>query len=471
MFKFSKKQPTILVVGDLMVDHYIWGESTRISPEAPVQVVDVRNESNRLGGACNVANNLVAMGAKVDLCGVVGSDAMGEWLVSRLNELMIGIQQIVVDSMRPTTQKTRVILSNQQILRVDRENKQELIKDLQEKIYESIEENIHKYSAIILSDYNKGVLTKDITQKIIGLARSENIPILCDPKGVDYTKYKGATLLTPNKKEAQEATHIQIVDSKSLELAAQKMKKDCSLSFSLITLSEDGIGILDQNDKILKIPTVAKEVFDVTGAGDTVIASLAFCLAQSIDIYNACKFANAAAAVVVSKVGSAVASMDEILLFLNSKNPHQNQKIITLEALLDFLKNQNQKIIFTNGCFDILHRGHIQYLQEAKELGDILIVGLNTDASVKRLKGEMRPINSQDDRAFVLAGLESVDFVVLFDEDTPLNLIQAIQPDILVKGADYKDKEVVGSEFAGQTILIDFVEGKSTSLIIEKIKG
>lgn len=471
MFDFSRKQPVILVIGDLMVDHYVWGESTRISPEAPVQVVDVKNENNRLGGACNVANNLIAMGARVDLCGAIGSDFMGDWLVSRLNELMIGIEHIIIDSTRPTTQKTRVILSNQQILRVDREVKQDLAIELQEKIYENIEKNIHKYDAVILSDYNKGVLTKNLAQKVIHLARSENLPILCDPKGRDYTKYKGATLLTPNKKEAQEATQIKITDTRSLELVARKMKKDCELLISLITLSEDGIGILDKNNEILIIPTIAKEVFDVTGAGDTVIAALAFCLAQGMDIYNACRFANAAAAVVVSKVGSAVASLDEILIFLNSKSLHQNQKIITLEALLHFLRDRKQKIIFTNGCFDILHRGHIQYLQEAKELGDLLIVGLNTDASVKRLKGEERPINSQDDRAFVLAGLESVDFVVLFDEDTPYDLIKAIKPDILVKGADYKGKEVVGSEFARQTVLIDFVEGRSTSLIVEKIKG
>lgn len=467
---YFNKQPKILVIGDLMVDHYIWGESTRISPEAPVQVVDVKNENNRLGGACNVANNLVSLGAKVDLCGLIGQDSMGEWMVAQLDSLQIGIQLVLVDATRPTTQKSRIILSNQQILRIDRESKQEISQDLEEKIYAILEEKISSYDAIIASDYNKGVLTKALLQRIINLANSENKPILCDPKGMDYSKYKGATLLTPNKKEAQEATQIKIIDKKTLELAAQKMQKDCDLKVSLITLSEDGIGILDSDDKILQIPTIALEVFDVTGAGDTVIASLAFCLAQGIGIYDACRFANAAAAVVVGKVGSAVAGKEEILAFLNIKEK-QNKKIIDLEVLRGLLKDTHQKIVFTNGCFDILHRGHIQYLQEAKKLGDILIVGLNSDDSIKRLKGKDRPINMQDDRAFVLAGLECVDFVVLFDEDTPYDLIKALKPDVLVKGGDYKDKVVVGSEFAKQTLLIDFVEGKSTSLIINKIRG
>ncbi len=467
MLDFSNPHPRILVLGDLMVDHYIWGDSNRISPEAPVQVVDVKTESNRLGGACNVANNLRSLGAIVDLCGVIGKDFMGEWLQEELRACNITATLIHTDSSRPTIQKTRVVLGNQQVLRVDREEKKPISDALQEQILKSLRDQITHYDALILSDYNKGFLTSRLTQEIIALAKMHQLPILCDPKGVDYHKYKGATLLTPNKKEAQQATGIQIEDLKTLELAAKKMQEECQLDFALITLSEDGIGVLDAHQKILCVPTIAKEVFDVTGAGDTVIASLAFCLAQHIDIYDACRFANAAAAVVVGKVGSAVASLDEIRALVNFKE----SKIVTLDSLLGILRYQNKKVVFTNGCFDILHKGHLSYLQEAKALGDLLVVGLNTDRSVRALKGEERPINSQEDRAFMLSGFSCVDFVVLFDEDTPYELIRAIGPDILVKGADYEGKKVVGSEFAKQTLLLDFVEGKSTSAIIKKIKG
>ncbi|MCE3037967.1 D-glycero-beta-D-manno-heptose-7-phosphate kinase [Helicobacter anatolicus] len=467
---FTKKTPRILVIGDLMVDHYIWGESTRISPEAPVQVIDVKSENNRLGGACNVANNLASLGANVDICGVVGQDSMGDWLVKALDGIGVDIQHVIRDTSRPTTQKSRFLLGNQQVLRVDREIKNDISKALQEKIFFDLECRICDYDAIVLSDYNKGVLSKELIQKFISLAKSENKPILCDPKGRDFTKYKGATLLTPNKKEAQIASDIEIVDQKTLQECAKKIKQECNLTVSLITLSEDGIGILDKNDEICIVPTSAREVFDVTGAGDTVIAALAFCLAQKIDIYEACKFANAAAAVVVSKVGSATANLTEIEKILNPI-VESKTKVISLNVLMEILHHQRKKVVFTNGCFDILHRGHVQYLEQARALGDLLVVGLNTDASVKRLKGEGRPINSQEDRALVLSGLESVDYIVYFDEDTPYHLIERIQPDFLVKGADYKDKEIVGSEFAKEVVLMDYVENRSTTNLIKKIRG
>lgn len=470
MLEFGARSPKILVVGDLMIDHYIWGDSTRISPEAPVQVVDVRSENNRLGGACNVANNLVSLGASVEIFGVVGQDSRGEWLLGALEQLGIKTTQIHKDVLRPTTQKTRVILSHQQILRIDREEKAPIAERVRAEFLSTLQKNIGEYDAVILSDYDKGVLGREFTQSIISLARNAKKPVLCDPKGEDYSKYSGATLLTPNKKEAQGASGIKICDDESLERAAKKLQEECQLDISLITLSEDGIGILDSAKRIVKIPTIAREVFDVTGAGDTVIAALAFCLAQGIDIYQACKFANAAAAVVVGKVGSAVASLEEIAAFVGQ----ESEKILTKESLLSrlsLLRAQGKRVIFTNGCFDILHKGHVKYLQEARALGDLLIVGLNTDSSIKRLKGEARPINPQEDRAFVLSGLGCVDFVVLFDEDTPHALIKSIAPDVLVKGADYAGKEVVGSEFVSEVVLIDFVEGKSTTAIIQKIKG
>ncbi|PAF49835.1 bifunctional heptose 7-phosphate kinase/heptose 1-phosphate adenyltransferase [Helicobacter sp. 12S02232-10] len=473
MFGLDNKTPRILVIGDLMIDHYVWGKCERISPEAPVQIAEVKDESNRLGGACNVANNLFSLGAAVSLCGVIGDDDTGRWLVKNLDLRGIDISNIFILPNRPTTKKTRVIVSNQQVLRVDREDKTEIPENISSEIIEMIENKISNFECIILSDYNKGVLNEALTQRLIKLARSENKLILCDPKGKDYQKYAGATLLTPNKNEAQIATKIDIVDDKSLTVALKFLKDKYKLKISLITLSEDGIALLDKNDKLIKIPTIAKEVYDVTGAGDTVIAALGFALSGELDIYKACEFANAAAAVVVGKVGSATVSYAEIVQYMHSRNQSDcNDKILSKSSLLTILQSlKNKKIIFTNGCFDILHKGHIFYLQKAKNLGDILIVGLNSDASVKKLKGEKRPINSQDDRAFVLAGLESVDFVVIFDEDTPEELIASIRPDVLVKGKDYEGKEVAGTKYAKELKLVDFVDGRSTTSILKKVKS
>lgn len=503
-------KPSILVIGDLILDHYIWGQCERISPEAPVQVIEVAKETLNLGGACNVANNLVALECEVFICGMAGKDEVGTKLKETLESLHIHTQGIYYNLNRPTTQKSRIIAAHQQVIRVDREDKSPISQEGEEFILNFAKTLIesHKIDCIILSDYQKGVLSENLTQNLIKIAKDSKLKILIDPKGKDYSKYKGATLLTPNKKEAKEATGIQIVDDSTLLLALQNLKKSCNLEYSLITLSEDGIGILD--DKLHKLPTIAKEVFDVTGAGDTVIAALAFMLAQNEDILSSIQFANAAAAVVVGKIGSAVATKQEIFAYLQDNHlldtlsleffkvfkenpntqflPHlqrisQKQKPIapssklinqnTFSSFLEFLgtlKQQDFKIVFTNGCFDILHFGHISYLNQARALGDLLIVGLNSDNSIKRLKGKDRPINSQEDRAALLCALECVDFVIIFDEDTPLELIKAIQPHFLAKGADYQGKEVVGSEFAKKLCLIDFVEGKSTTNTIQKIK-
>lgn len=458
------KTPKILVVGDLMLDHYILGDCSRVSPEAPVQVVEVKKEQNRLGGACNVAHNLISLGAKVELCGVIGEDRAGEELLSQAKELGIGTSHIYQDSQRQTTQKSRVLVSNQQILRVDREARGDVSSEVLSQIFNTIAKEITSFDGVILSDYGKGVLSEKMTRELITLANQHQKIILCDPKGSDYSKYKNATLLTPNKKEAKEATGIEIDNPETLLLALNSLKNQCSLVYPLITLSEDGIGILE-NEELQVFPTLAQEVYDVTGAGDTVIASLCFALSQGKSIQEACKFANSAAAVVVAKVGSATATQEEIYLF--SQDNGVESKILSSPKDLP----QNANIVFTNGCFDILHKGHVSYLQKAKELGDILVVGLNSDRSVKALKGEERPINSQEDRAYLLASLECVDFVIIFDELTPYELIKEISPSVLVKGADYEGKEVVGSEFAKEVRLLEFVEGKSTTNIIKKIKG
>ena len=474
MFNLESKSPKILVIGDLLIDHYVWGSCERISPEAPVQVVDVKNESNRLGGACNVAHNLIALNAQVFVCGVVGNDDTGLWLGDKLESIGVDISYLFVDTSRPTTKKTRVIIANQQVLRIDRESKAPIDSSIQIDIMQRLHAVLDEVDCIIISDYGKGLLNDELTQFVITYAKKKSKFVLCDPKGKDYSKYRGATLLTPNKKEAELATDIIISNEESLIRAGMTLKNKCQLDISLITLSEDGIGIF-ANDAMERIPTRAKEVYDVTGAGDTVIAALGFALSSGCDILQACEFANAAAAVVVGKVGSAVATHNEILQYAHTQpsnlQQHIESKIISKENLLKILKTLKQnKIVFTNGCFDILHIGHLNYLNHARDLGGLLIVGLNDDDSIKRLKGKERPINPLNNRALMLAGLECVDYVVSFSEDTPLELIKAIQPDVLVKGGDYHNKEVVGSEYAKEVILIDFVEGYSTSNIIDSIQ-
>ena len=470
MLHLHNKTPRVLVVGDLMVDHYIWGKCTRISPEAPVQVVNVKEENNRLGGACNVGANLSALGAKVSMCGVIGYDEFGKWLIGELDRLNINVDYIIPTPSRPTTQKSRILIANQQVLRVDREESSDITQELQDEIYTALVHKIQDFDVVILSDYAKGLLTNSLTKRLIDLAKSSGKPVLVDPKGSDYSKYKNATLLTPNKLEARLATQITICDDTSLKEAMEKLQNECNLKICLVTLSEEGIAILDQG-KLIKSPTIAKEVYDVTGAGDTVIAALAFGLSSGLSIFEATDFANAAAAVVIGKIGSASASLSEIIEFLHN-GTYSDSKLLSfgeLQAILPSLRNK--KIVFTNGCFDILHRGHISYLQKARDMGDLLIVGLNSDTSIRRLKGDTRPIIPQEDRAMILAALECVDFVVIFEEDTPLELVRLIAPAVLAKGADYKGKEVVGSKFAKEVVLIDFLEGRSSTNIIKHIQS
>lgn len=453
--------PNILVVGDLMIDNYVWGSVERISPEAPVQILKITKEENKLGGACNVALNLISLGAKAHICGIIGDDIDGNLLISMLDSANINRNLLCVKSDFHSIKKTRFIASHQQVLRVDRESPNA---SLDSSILQKIESKINEFDAIILSDYAKGALSIDFTKSIIALANKHNKLILCDPKGDDYSKYANSTLLTPNKKEAQIATKITISSKETLLDSIKKLKNDYHLQYALITLSEDGIAIFD--DKLTQIPTLAKEVFDVTGAGDTVIAALAFGLCSKMDIYESSKFANAAAAVVVGKIGSAQASRSEILSIMGDMGEHIDE----IELIADLKKN-GKKIVFTNGCFDILHFGHISYLKKAKSFGDILIVGLNSNHSIKKLKGDSRPINDEYDRANILKALECVDFVIIFDEETPLNLIKKIKPDILVKGADYQGKEVVGSEIVKDVRLVEFIPNKSTSNIIKTIQG
>ena len=469
----KKAKPNILVIGDLMLDHYLWGSCERISPEAPVQVVDIAKETTVLGGAGNVINNLVTLGANVSVSGVIGDDDNGKELSIMLKSIGVKTDGLVVQSGRKTSKKSRVIAVSQQVLRYDRESKEDIEVSSVEKIVSSLAKTLFLYDAIILSDYGKGVLTSVLCQSVIAMAKEMGKRVLVDPKGSDYSKYKGAYLLTPNKKEASLATKIDIKDDTSLQNALLKLKNECDLSISMITLSEDGIAIYDES--VHKYPTVAKEVYDVTGAGDTVIASIAFSLSAGKSIGESCKFANLAAGVVVGKIGSATVTLAEIEEYEASLHKSSSDAHIKsfedIQKIVTRCRGNGKKVVFTNGCFDILHVGHVKYLQIAKSFGDILIVGLNSDESVRRLKGPSRPVNVAEDRAYILAALEAVDYVVPFSEDTPYELIKMIAPDVLVKGGDYEGKDVVGTEFAGELRLVDFVDGKSTTRTIQKIQG
>ena len=472
MIKFNKT-PNILVIGDLMIDHYLWGKCERISPEAPVQVLNVQKESSVLGGAGNVINNLFALGSKVDVISVIGDDLVGNELKFLLEKIDISTSNLIIEKNRKTSKKSRLIASQQQVLRYDNESIENISSKSVNTVLKIFTRSIRNYDCIILSDYGKGVLTNDLTQNIIRIANENKIKVLVDPKGKDYSKYKGAYTLTPNKQEAMEATNIDIKDNISLVKALQNLKEKCNLEISLITLGESGIAIYDDNLRVK--PTVAREVYDVTGAGDTVIASIAFAIANDLDIDNTINFANLAAGIVVGKLGSATVTLNEIYEYESSLHKSNSSSHIKtfdeIEKLAEEFHKKGKKIVFTNGCFDILHVGHVKYLEIAKSYADILIVGLNSDSSVSKLKGPTRPINTQDDRAYILASLESVDYVVIFEEETPYELIKLIKPHILVKGGDYKGKNVVGKDIANELKLVQFVNGKSTTKIIQRIQN
>jgi D-beta-D-heptose 7-phosphate kinase / D-beta-D-heptose 1-phosphate adenosyltransferase len=465
--------PKLLVIGDLMIDQYLWGDSKRISPEAPVQVVDINQESILLGGAGNVISNLKALGANVDIISVIGNCDIANEINQLLKNIEIDTKYLFRQKNRVTSKKSRIISSKQQVMRFDRESTDEISINSQKLVIDTFKKIVLDYEIILLSDYGKGILTHDLTKSLIHIANKHNKKVLIDPKGVDYSKYNGAYLLTPNKKEASEAMNIDIIDDNSLMNTLIKLKEDCNLEISLVTLSEDGIATYD--DKLNIQPTISKEVFDVTGAGDTVLASLGYALALDYDINSAVKFANLAAGVVVGKIGSANTTLEEISeyesRFTNYSINHNIKTFNEIELISNELKLEGKKIVFTNGCFDLLHTGHVRYLETARNFGDVLILGLNSDNSVGALKGKNLPINLELDRAYILSALSAVDYVVIFEDLTPYKLIQAIKPHILVKGGDYKGKNVVGEDLVDELKIVEFIEGKSTSKTIEKIKG
>ncbi len=460
-----------------MLDRYLIGSVGRISPEAPVPIVLLAQQNERAGGAANVAANLALLGIETHIVGCVGSDNEAKTLVGLLKELNVDTSGICASNVRPTIAKTRVLGGQQQMLRLDQESGTPFNHAETTQLHNAIQQQLAlNPSVVILSDYAKGLLSDETCQHIIKVCQAQNITVLVDPKGHDYHKYKGATALTPNKKEAAEACNTSASDS-DLITKASVLKTSLNLRFLAVTQGEEGITLIDENTHYL--PAIAKQVFDVSGAGDTVIATLAAGLMNGLNPLESLQLANIAAAVVVGKVGTVPISQQELLEALaNQQSSEQAHKICDLAQLIQKVetwKKQNQKVVFTNGCFDLLHAGHVTYLESAKKRGGKLILGLNTDRSVSALKGPTRPVVNENDRARVLAALESVDAVILFDEDTPLNLINAIKPNIIAKGSDYSAEQVIGGKevmsWGGEIALIDLVAGRSTSSIISKMNS
>jgi D-beta-D-heptose 7-phosphate kinase/D-beta-D-heptose 1-phosphate adenosyltransferase len=475
--RFGRGEQWVLVVGDLMLDRYLIGDVERISPEAPVPVVLVRQQQDRAGGAANVAANLAQLGIATRIAGCVGNDAEGQALLKITADMRIGSAGVLQSHSRPTTSKTRMMGGHQQMLRLDQESRQPFSEQETQQLEALVMDQLAEQPAlVILSDYAKGVLGAPLCSAFIQEAKRRNIPVLVDPKGQDYSKYRGATALTPNKRETAEACRVDVNNNTALMQAAAILRKSLGLEFFAVTRGEEGISVIDANS-MLHIPATAKQVFDVSGAGDTVIATLAAGLIHGLSTHEAFQLANIAAGVVVGKVGTVPITSEDLLHeLLSQESAAQADKICDLSGLkarVGLWRARGERVVFTNGCFDLLHAGHVTYLEAARQTGDRLVLGLNTDRSVSAIKGPTRPVIHELDRARVLAALEAVDAVILFDEDTPLALIEAIRPDVIVKGSDYRESEVVGGaevkSWGGKIVLVPIVPGRSTSGIIEKL--
>ena len=470
--RIKQNKKNILVIGDAMLDQYFFGSIDRISPEAPVPVFSVKEIENKLGGAANVVNNIINFGVKTSLISSVAKDKSGDILLELLKQKKIS-SNIIFKKNDVTTTKIRSVVGSQQLLRQDFDAKLISLTKLEEsKIINKINKNI---SVIILSDYGKGFLSPALCQKIISKANKENIPVLVDPKGNDISKYKNAFAVTPNKKEALSFTNME--DGVPHEKTLNKFRKENKIKNIIETNGENGINLYsDECHK--KFPAISpKQVFDVSGAGDSVISSIAASLHAGFNIESSLTLANIAAGTVISKIGTEPVSLDDLKDFFVTKDGnYASNKIFKLDEMKSKavqLKKQGKTIGFTNGCFDILHSGHVSYLNEAKKNVDFLILGLNTDRSIKKIKGSSRPIVDQKNRAQVLSGLSSVDAIVFFNENTPIKLIKTIQPHFLIKGNDYKVEEVVGhkevKKWSGKVMLIDLIPGQSSTNIIKKI--
>jgi D-beta-D-heptose 7-phosphate kinase/D-beta-D-heptose 1-phosphate adenosyltransferase len=462
---------SVLVVGDLILDHYLWGSVERTAPEAPVPVVRHERDTWGLGAAANVAQNIQTLGGRALLVGVVGKNEGGERLKAMLGDAGISTTGVVASADRPTTMKTRVISVGQPLLRIDREVTDPLPPAVVDRVVRAIERLAARSQAILLSDYLKGVLGAKVIAAAMRAGRKHKIPVLVDPKGRDYERYRGASVLTPNRRELSLAA-----DSDDVNHAGRKLMKQCGLGALVVTMDAEGLAVVRPGRKVRHLPAQAPEVSDPTGGGDTTIAALALALAGELDLDDAANIANHAGGIAVSKLGVATVSAEEVRAVLSGGA--YRSKVRTPEDLkitLANLQGKGRKVVFTNGCFDLLHPGHIRFLRAAGQLGDVLVVGLNTDRSVRALKGAQRPIITQNERAAILSALEVVDFVVPFDELTPENLLRELRPDILAKGRNIPEDQVVGREivesYGGRVSRLPILHTASITDLVDSIVG
>ncbi len=468
----------VLCIGDVMLDFFTYGEVERISPEGPIPVLRVTRDAVMLGGAGNVVRNLVALGAHPHFLSVVGDDHAGNDVTRLLGEHPEVDPFLVVEGGRPTTIKTRFVAGGQQLLRADRESAAPLTDESLTRLLQAAEQLFAGVGVVVLSDYGKGVLSSGMTRRLIEGARAAGKPVIIDPKGNDYSLYRGATMVTPNRKELHDATQMAVGSDAEVIAAARHLIETCGIENVLVTRSQDGMSLVSADGAVLHLPAEAREVFDVSGAGDTVVASMAACLAAGLGFEDSARLANIAAGIVVGKVGTAVAYASDLVAALHHSDIVAGEaKVLDRTAAMDLVarwQHKGQTVGFTNGCFDLLHPGHVSLLAQARAACDRLVVGLNSDASVQRLKGPTRPVQSEAARATVLASLANVDLVVIFGEDTPYELIAALKPDLLVKGADYSIDKVVGADlvqsWGGKVVLADLVAGQSTTGTIARMK-
>jgi len=463
----------IICLGDIILDTYCDGLVERISPEAPIPILKVESDKKKdLGGSGNVARNITAARNKCHLISIVGNDNNAEilrQLCKRTEELTF---DLVVDKTRCTTVKQRFVSGNQQILRVDSESKENISKRIEDKIFERFFKKLKYVNVVIISDYKKGMLTKSLLKKIIDTCRVEKKIVIVDPKDKDFSIYSNANIITPNQKELFEATEPDLnVSDYSVEKLSKKIIKQYGFDTVITTRSSDGISVVNKNTKILHLPSRAKEVFDVSGAGDTVVSYIASGIVRKLSLTDSVKEANEAAGVAVGRFGTTRVFREEIENRIN-----KNSKICKLNELIEQIKvNKYKRIGFTNGCFDLIHQGHIDYLKQSSEKCDFFILALNSDSSVKKIKGFSRPIVDQNESSEILAHYDFIDKIIIFNEKTPLNIIKKIKPQFLFKGDDYKISQVVGAKeierWGGKVVLIKCIKGKSTSKIIERIKN
>ncbi|MBC7782465.1 MAG: bifunctional heptose 7-phosphate kinase/heptose 1-phosphate adenyltransferase [Burkholderiales bacterium] len=473
--------PKVVLVGDFMIDRYIFGSTDRVSPEAPIPVLRFRREEIRLGGAGFVLAGLSTLGARVSAIGVCGNDRAGESLCERISAFGCDSAGLVRCD-RPTVEKVRLLGSSedrtaQQMIRLDIEDTQPVDRATEDRLFNAAQNALDAAAVLCLEDYNKGVLTESLTQRLIALAKSKNIPVLIDPARLsDYGKYLGATLIKLNRPETEKATGLKITDAESCEKAAALLLETLDLHAVVITMNDKGSYLALRDGKRELLASRPRQVADATGAGDMVLAALAMSSASGADWHEAVELANVVGGLEVEKLGCVPITRDEIIADLQSEQRQHAGKERSHDSLMTELathRRAGRRIVFTNGCFDLVHLGHVKYFQFAKAQGDVLVVGVNTDASNRRLKGEKRPGVNEDDRIGVLEELESIDYLIKFDSDTPLDLIKLVQPDVLVKGADYAKQQVVGWELVeargGHVALAPLIDGRSTSNVIKRI--